>query len=317
VSPLRTFDRLEQVALPAGALHLAIGMFDGLHRGHQSVLQAALHSARRSGGLAGVLTFWPHPSALFRPENPTRLLMPPAMKRAVLGRLGLDFVIEQNFSPEFAAIEARDFPAHLRRSLPRLAAVYVGENWRYGRGRSGTVTQLAADARPAGFTVFSAPRLNHHGSPISSSRIRELLLAGEIAEANRLLGFAYFSTGTVQPGRQLGRTIGFPTLNLAWEPELPPRFGVYVVQVTTAAGAVINGVANYGLRPTVGAATGPLLEVHLLEEAGVTYGDVLTVSWLHFLRPESKFSGVGELSAQIAVDRGMALAFFQTKSGQA
>jgi len=317
VSALLTFARLDQVALPAGPLHLAIGMFDGLHLGHQSVLQAALHSARRSGGHAGVLTFWPHPSALFRPENPTRLLMPPAMKRTVLGRLGLDFVIEQNFSPEFAAIDARDFPAHLRRCLPQLAAVYVGENWRYGRGRSGTVTQLIAEARPAGFSVFSAPRLNHNGSPISSSRIRELLLAGDVAEANALLGFAYFCTGTVQPGRQLGRTIGFPTLNLAWEPELTPRFGVYAVQVSTATGVVLNGVANYGLRPTVDAATRPLLEVHLLEESPVTYGDNLTVIWLHFLRPEIKFSGLPELRTQISADREQAREYFRLKGGKA
>jgi riboflavin kinase/FMN adenylyltransferase len=317
VSTLLQFDRLEQAARLPGPLHLAIGMFDGLHRGHQSVIQAALAAARRSGGQAGALTFWPHPSALFRPAHPTRLLMPPAMKRAVLGRLGLDLVIEQNFSPEFAAIEARDFPAYLRRGLPSLAAVYVGENWRYGRGRSGTVTQLIAEAQPAGFSVFSAPRLNHHGAPISSSRIRELLLAGDIAEANDLLGYAYFSTGTVQPGRQLGRTIGFPTLNLAWDPELPPRLGVYAVQVTTAAGAVLPGVANYGVRPTVDAGTRPLLEVHLLEASAVTYGDALTVSWLQFLRPESKFNGVEELRAQIALDQENAREFFRVKGGTA
>ncbi|MEI6106002.1 MAG: riboflavin biosynthesis protein RibF [Opitutae bacterium] len=317
MSTLLPFDRLEQASRLTGPLHLAIGMFDGLHRGHQTVISAALAAARRGGGQAGVLTFWPHPSALFRPAQPTRLLMPPAMKRAVLGRLGLDFVIEQNFSPEFAAIEARDFPAYLRHGLPSLAAVYVGENWRYGRGRSGTVTQLIAEAPPAGFSVFSAPRLNHGGAPISSSRIRELLVAGDITAANALLGFAYFSTGTVQPGRQLGRTIGFPTLNLAWDPELAPRLGVYAVQVTTAAGAVLPGVANYGVRPTVDAGTRPLLEVHLLEDSAVTYGDVLTVSWLQFLRPESKFNGVQELQAQIALDRESAREFFRVKGGTA
>lgn len=317
MSTLQQYDRLEQAARLTGPLHLAIGMFDGLHRGHQSVIQAALATARRSGGLAGVLTFWPHPSALFRPAHPTRLLMPPAMKRTVLGRLGLDFVVEQNFSPEFAAIEARDFPAYLRRCLPSLTAVYVGENWRYGRGRSGTVAQLIAEAQPAGFSVFSAPRLNHLGAPISSSRIRELLLAGDLTAANDLLGFAYFSIGTVQPGRQLGRTIGFPTLNLAWDPELPPRLGVYAVQVTTAAGAVLPGVANYGVRPTVDTGNRPLLEVHLLAESAATYGDTLTVSWLQFLRPEGKFNGVEELRAQIALDRENALEFFRVKGGTA
>ncbi len=311
MSALLQFDSLERAVLPSRPLHLAIGMFDGVHLGHQSVIESALHSARRSGGLAGVLTFWPHPSALFHPENPTRLLMPPEMKRSVLGRLGVDFLIEQNFSREFAQIEARDFLAHLKRSLPSLAAVYVGENWRFGRGRCGDVAMLIEEARQAGLTVFSTPRLNHNGAPISSSRIRELLAAGAMAEANALLGYSYFAGGVVEPGRRLGRTIGFPTLNIAWEPELKPCFGVYAVEVSAGQMARVRGVANYGLRPTVGPATRPLLEVHLLESSPLTYGDKLTVHWLHFLRPESKFSSVEALRAQIALDRENALKFFQ------
>ena len=314
---LLQFDSLAQTALPSSPLHLAIGMFDGVHLGHQSVIEAARHSARAGGGRAGVLTFWPHPSALFRPENPTRLLMPPAMKRTVLGRLGVDCLIEENFTREFAGIEARDFLAYLQRSLPSLTAVYVGENWRFGRGRSGDVALLIAEARKIGLTVFSAPRLNHNGAPISSSRIRELLTAGEIAAANALLGYAYFTAGVVQAGRQLGRTLGFPTLNIAWEPELKPRYGVYAVTVTLPAGEVVEGVANYGLRPTVGESTTPLLEVHLWGEAAAATGDFLTVNWLHFLRPESKFNDVEALRAQITVDRENARDFFQKKRGTA
>ena len=311
MSALLQFDGLERTALPARPSHLAIGMFDGVHLGHKSVIESAIHSARRSGGLAGVLTFWPHPSALFRPGNPTRLLMPPAMKRAVLARLGIDFVIEQNFSREFASIEAREFVPLLQRSLPQLAAVYVGENWRFGRGRAGDVAVLLEEARRHGVEVFSAPRLNHNGAPISSSRIRELLAAGAIAEANALLGYSYFAAGTVQPGRRLGRTLGFPTLNLPWEPGSQPAYGVYAVTVLTAGGARVNGVANYGLRPTVGTATAPLLEVHLLEESPATYGDFLTVNWLHFLRPEVRFGTVEELRKQIGLDRENARKFFQ------
>ena len=309
-APLQ-FESLERAVLPPRPLHLAIGMFDGLHLGHQSVIESALHSARRSGGLAGVLTFWPHPSALFRPENPTRLLMPPEMKRAVLGRLGIDFLIEQNFSREFAQIEAPEFLAHLKRSLPLLAAVYVGENWRFGRGRRGDVALLIGEARRAGLAVLSAPRLNHNGAPISSSRIRALLAEGAILEANALLGYSYFAEGVVERGKQLGRTIGFPTLNIAWDPELKPAYGVYAVEVSTGQQKPVPGVANYGLRPTVGSATRPLLEVHLLESSPLTYGDKLTVHWLHFLRPESKFANVEALRAQIALDRENALKIFQ------
>src|SRR3982751_268808 len=122
---LLQFDALERASLPAKPLHLAIGMFDGVHLGHKSVIDSAIHSARRSGGLAGVLTFWPHPSALFRPQNPTQLLMPVEMKRRVLADLGIDFLIEQNFSHEFAAIEAGRFIGFLRQHLPQLSAIYV------------------------------------------------------------------------------------------------------------------------------------------------------------------------------------------------
>ncbi|AOS42979.1 Riboflavin biosynthesis protein RibF [Lacunisphaera limnophila] len=314
MSGLRQIDGLERADLPAQPLHLAVGMFDGVHLGHQSVIEAAIHSARRSGGLAGVLTFAPHPSVLLRPANPTPLLLPPAAKRAVLARLGVDVLIEQNFNAAYAALAAEDFVPHLQRHLPHLAALYVGENWRFGRGRTGDVALLVAAATRAGLSVTSAPRLNHNGAPISSSRIRELLVAGDIAGVNALLGYTYFSEGVVQPGRQLGRTLGFPTLNLAWQPGLPPRHGVYAVEVTTGPGKALQGVANYGLRPTVGQDTSPLLEVHLLEESTLGYGASLTVHWLHFLRPESKFGSLEALQRQIETDRQTALDYFARRS---
>ena len=310
-APLQ-FNGLASAVLPPRPLHLAIGMFDGVHLGHQSVIAAALHSARRSGGLAGVLTFWPHPSRVFRPENPSLQLMPPDMKRRVLASLGVDFLIAQDFTADFARTTAREFIAQLKQRLPALAAVYVGENFRFGRGRAGDIPVLVAEAAQAGFAVFSAPRLNHNGAPISSSRLRALLAAGEIAEANTLLGYAYFAEGVVQPGRRLGHTLGFPTLNLPWEPELKPCFGVYAVTVESASGAAVKGVANYGVRPTVETAgtVTPLLEVHLLEASALTTGDRISVQWRHFLRPEAKFSGLEELRQQIRRDCDAARAFF-------
>lgn len=310
MSGLLQCDGLEAARLPAKPLHLAIGIFDGLHLGHQSVIEAAIHSAKRSGGLAGVLTFTPHPSVLLRPESPTRLLMPPAMKRAVLARLGVDVLIEQPFTPDYAAISAEAFVPHLRRHLPNLAAIYIGENWRFGRGRTGDVALLVAEAQKVGLSVYSAPRLNHNGAAISSSRIRELLAQGEMAAVNAMLGYTYFTEGVVERGRQLGRTIGFPTLNVAWEPELPPRYGVYAVEVLTGQKRALKAVANYGLRPTVTQTSRPLLEVHLLEASSLAYGDKLTVNWLHFLRPESKFGSLEELRAQIENDRKAAVDFF-------
>jgi riboflavin kinase/FMN adenylyltransferase len=310
VSGLLQFAGLEAARLPDRPLHLAIGIFDGLHLGHQSVIEAAIHSAKRSGGLAGVLTFSPHPSVLLRPGSPTRLLMPPAMKRVVLARLGVDVLIEQPFTSGYAAITAEEFVPHLQRHLPRMAAIYVGENWRFGRNRTGDVPLLVAEAQRAGLSVYSAPRLNHNGAPISSSRVRELLTAGEIAAVNAMLGYTYFAEGVVEHGRELGRTLGFPTLNLAWVPELKPRFGVYAVEVVAGSGRPLRAVANYGLRPTVSETTRPLLEVHLLESSALTYGDQLCVNWLHFLRPESKFGSLDELRTQIGKDRQAALDFF-------
>lgn len=308
------FPSLAAVRLPAQPLHLAIGMFDGVHLGHQAVVEAAMHSARRAGGLAGVLTFDPHPSRLFRPDNPVRLLMPVELKTCFLRyRLGIDFVVQEPFTHAFAAVTAEEFLPRLRAALPNLQALYVGENWRYGAGRRGDAASLVRAGREAGVSVFSAPRINLDGEPISSTRIRTHVAAGEIAAANALLGYAYFAHGPVQPGRQLGRTLGFPTLNLAWAPECAPATGVYAVRVRGRADAPEAGrpaVANYGVRPTVESAGRPLLEVHVLGECPWHEGDELVVEWLRFLRPERKFGDLAALRGQIEQDRAAAQVFF-------
>ncbi|MCX6951512.1 MAG: riboflavin biosynthesis protein RibF [Verrucomicrobia bacterium] len=290
--------------LPVRPLHLAIGMFDGVHLGHRAVIEAAVRSARRSGGQAAVLTFWPHPSVLFRPESPTRLIQDAPTKARMLLTLGVDAVITQPFTPELAGVAAEEFLPWLKQQVPQLAAVYVGENFRFGRGRRGDVAQMLASARQQGLSVFSAPRVSLDGEPISSTRIRALLEAGEVAAANSLLGYTYFAHGVVTPGKRLGRTIGFPTLNLPWSPGLRPRLGVYAVRVVKAGlAAPLPGVANYGLRPTVEQSTEPRLEIHVLGECPVGEGDEITVEWLRFHRPEMKFASVEALRAQIEKDR--------------
>ena len=308
-------DGVENAALPPQPLHLAIGMFDGLHRGHRAVIDAAVHAAKSVGALSGVLTFWPHPSALFRPDQPTRLIQPAPTKARMLCGLGIDAVITQPFTTELAAIEAEDFLPWLARALPHLTAIYVGENFRFGRGRRGDVALLVAAGRQLGVQVFSAPRVNLDGEPISSTRIRALLEQGEIEAANTLLGYTYFTHGFVTPGKRLGRTIGFPTLNVPWSPGLRPRLGVYAVRIA-ASPANAEGwqpaVANYGLRPTVETAPEPRLEVHVLGPCTLGEGDHVKVEWLHFLRPEKKFAGLDELRAQIAFDRTTAADFFAT-----
>lgn len=307
------FDGLDRVELPPRPLHLAIGMFDGVHLGHRAVVDSAVQSARRSDGISAVLTFSPHPSVLFRPEHPTRLIQDLPAKLRLLGEIGIAAVIVQPFDPAFAAIDAESLVPLLQRSLPHLAAVYVGENWRFGRGRRGDIALLVAEGRRHGLAVFSAPRVNWDGEPISSTRIRGRLELGDVVAAAALLGFPYAATGTVVPGKRLGRTLGFPTLNLAWSPDLRPRFGVYAVRVKGPRSPEgLPAVANYGLRPTV-ERTGepePRLEVHVLVACPYDQGDEITVEWLRFLRPEMKFDGLPSLQAQIARDVTAARAHF-------
>lgn len=308
------FDGLEKVALPPGPLHLAIGMFDGVHLGHRAVIDMAVQSARRSGGIAAVLTFWPHPSALFRPEKATKLIIDTETKVKLLTAAGVDAVIVQPFTKELATIEAEAFLPHLHKFLPKLHTVYVGENWRFGHGRRGDINLLLAESRKHGLVVLSSARVNENGEPISSTRIRACLEAGAIEEANRLLGYTYFSGGRVETGKSLGRKLGFPTMNLPWEPELQPRFGVYAVRVSGPKSTRTHAaVANYGLRPTVEQSTRPRLEVHLLDDCPFVVGDEIKVEWLRFLRPEIKFANVEQLQAQIAEDRTASAEFFSNK----
>ena len=304
-------DGLSNATLPPRPLHLAIGMFDGVHLGHRAVVGAAVQGARAESGISGVLTFWPHPSALFRPEAPTKLIQDAPTKSRMLLALGVDAVITQAFTPELAAVEAEAFIPWLQQRLLHLAAIYVGENFRFGRGRRGDAALLVASGRQHGVRVFSAPRVSLRGESISSTRVRAQLEAGEIEAANDLLGHAYVAEGVVTPGKRLGRTIGFPTLNVPWAPALRPRLGVYAVRVAGAKSAVpLPAVANYGVRPTVEKTDEPRLEVHVLAPCPYGEGDRVNIEWLRFLRPEKKFAGLEELRAQIARDRAVAQEFF-------
>lgn len=311
MSRLAQFEGVERAALSPRALHLAIGIFDGVHLGHRAVIEAAVQSASRMGGQSAVLTFSPHPSVLFRPEQPTRMMMTPANKARVLAGLGVEAVITQPFTPQFAETTAEEFLPWLKARLPQLTAVYVGENWRFGKGRGGDVKFLVAEGARLGLHVYSAPRINLDGEPISSSRIRASITSGELSAANAMLGHAYFSEGVVKTGKRLGRTLGFPTLNLDWSPDLCPRFGVYVVRVSgEKSKAPLPAVANYGLRPTVETTSEPRLEIHVLGDCPYDVGDNILVEWIDFIRPEMKFGGIDELRAQIERDRQAAAAYF-------
>lgn len=297
-------DNFEALASLQRPLHLAIGVFDGVHLGHKAVIEPAISSARRSGAVSGVLTFDPHPSQLFRPEDPTRLIMPITTKTAMLNKIGVDCVIQKRFDRAFASIPAEAFLAHLKKSLPPLRSIYVGENFRFGKKRAGDVDTLVRSAEALDLSVFSAQRIKRNGEPISSTRIRKELRAGKIESVNDLLGYNYTSAGEIVPGARLGRTIGFPTLNLPWQPECRPRFGVYCVRFREQGTKDWqSGVANYGVKPTVAAdEQSPALEIHALDGTELDCGDQVEAEWLHFIRPEQKFASVDALKAQIAED---------------
>ncbi len=305
------FDGLDRVALPLHPLHLAIGMFDGVHLGHRAVIESAVLSARHSGGVPVVLTFSPHPSVLFKPDSPTRMILDLPAKVAKFGTMGVDAVVVQPFTREFAAVTAEDFVPLIKRHLPGLAGIYVGDNFRFGQGRRGDVAMLIQQGRWHGISVFSAPRVNLDGEPISSTRIRERIQNGDMRGAAALLGYVYTAEGTVVHGKHLGKTIGFPTLNLGWSPDLRPLFGVYAVRVSGAKSyGWLPGVANYGLRPTVEQSVEPRLEIHLLVACPYGAGDPIAVEWIRFLRPERKFGGIDELRSQIGRDVAAAHAEF-------
>jgi riboflavin kinase / FMN adenylyltransferase len=308
----RIIDPFERLELPAGqSLHLAIGMFDGVHLGHQAVIESAVKNARRrNAGVTGVLTFNPHPSEILRPDNPTPLILSRPVKNRLLSGLGVDYVLWQPFTKAFAEVEAEAFATRLMQALPNLRSLHVGDNFRFGKGRRGDTTLLLELARQHDIHLFAVERHSFDGQPISSSRIRDLLRQGHIRTVNSLLGYSYFSHGKVIPGARIGRSLGFPTLNIAWRPVCRPRYGVYALKVflgpeNDGEDNSLAAVANYGVRPTVGANDEPLLEIHILDSLPfeVEQGADIRAEWHHFIRPEQRFENLEALKTQIARDK--------------
>ena len=296
------FNALEKCDKP---IHLAIGVFDGVHLGHLAVIEPAVASAKDNSGISAVLTFDPHPSRLFKGDEGTDLIMSLKTKVARLHGVGVDVVIAKTFDQAFASISANAFLSYLLEQLPMLKSVYVGENFRFGQGRVGDIQTLIESGSALGIDVWSIDRIKQNGLPISSTRIREALKAGQVDLVNSLLGYRYISEGTVIKGAQLGTKIGFPTMNLLWSPECKPRYGVYAVRfLIEGSGQWKKGIANFGVRPTVtdGGANEPLLEVHSLEDCKCELDERIQVEWVAFIRDEKQFDSVDALKNQIAQD---------------
>ena len=287
-------------------LHLAIGAFDGVHLGHRAVLHSAREAARADGGRVGVLTYDPHPSKVLRPESPVALIFTRAQKEDRLTEAGSQLIHHEKFDRAHAGIEAADFPRWLKETFPRLKSLHVGANFQYGRGRAGNGATLIAHGAAEALAVQLVAPVSLGDETVSSSRIRQHLAAGELDRANAMLLRPYEAEGTIIGGRRLGRTIGFPTVNVAWEPELKPAYGVYAVEVIFN-GEALPAVANYGQRPTVESGpVAPLLEAHVLRGTAPTTGDAVRVRWVRHLRAEQKFADLAALQAQIAQDSAQA-----------
>ncbi len=285
--------------------HVAIGVFDGVHAGHRAVLASAAATARPAREEVVALTFEPHPSRLLRPDCPVPLILNRQQKDVRLAEAGAHRVVHQAFDATHREIRAGDYVAWLLARFPGLRSLHVGDNFRYGQGREGDALRLAEEGGAAGLIVGIVPPVRVDADVTSSSRIREALLAGEMAKANAMLVRPYEAEGKVESGRQLGRTLGFPTLNLRWQPELVPAYGVYAAEVVTPSGVAEPAVANWGVRPTVESSpVEPLLEAHLLRPSGPApvSGDTIRVRWLSRIRPERHFSDVSELRTQIRED---------------
>ncbi|MDB5590971.1 MAG: riboflavin biosynthesis protein RibF [Enterovirga sp.] len=292
---------------PAPGAVAAIGNFDGLHRGHQHMLGLVRDWAARVGGAAAVLTFEPHPRDLFRPEDPSFRLTPEPVKLRLLEAFGMDLAFVRRFDSALAATEAGDFVAGLLGHELKLAGVVVGESFRFGRARTGDVDFLRRAGASLGLQVLAEPPVEMEGAPVSSSRIRAALAAGDVALANRLLGYRWFVEGEVIHGEKRGRTLGFPTANMALPASCRLAHGIYAVRAAIGPGRVAAGVASFGRRPTFDDGA-PLLETFLFDVDESLYGRMIAVELLDWIRPEERFGSAEDLVARMQVDADQARA---------
>jgi riboflavin kinase / FMN adenylyltransferase len=304
---LESLAGLPSLSLPVIA---TMGNFDGLHRGHKRILRKVIHRAREEGGTSVVVTFEPHPIKVLFPERAPALIQTAAQKRDTLRHMGLQVLLEIPFTREFGARSAGDFIREISSTL-HPAEIYIGEDFRFGHGRTGDIGLLKASGPELGFSAFAFPKLKVEKVEVSSSLIRTLLKEGDMARAVRLLGRPYIIEGPVLRGAMRGRTLGYPTANLAVENELVPALGVYAAAVDLGAELLLPAVANLGIRPTFQGSDGRgvLLEIHLLDWSGDLYDKRLRCLFFHFLRPERKFASADELKSAIGGDADAARDF--------
>lgn len=301
---------LELAQIP-GPVFLAIGVFDGVHRGHQAVITTAARHAEAAGGTAVVVTFDPHPAKILRPQESPRLLTATQHKIALIRALGVSHLLVLKFDRELASTAPADFVRQLVASAKPLREICVGEEWSFGKNRAGNLALLKELGAQLDFNVVGVEPVTNAEEIVSSTAIRKAVEAGDFATAARMLGRDYTILGTVEEGKHLGRSLGFPTANLSAHSEQFPPDGVYAAE-GSLDGMTVEGVVNLGVRPTIGESLPQrVLEFHLFDFDRDLYGKDIELRFLHYLRPEQKFENLAALREQIARDVTKARKIFE------
>jgi riboflavin kinase/FMN adenylyltransferase len=295
---LRSMAELERLPSP---LFAAIGVFDGIHLGHQAVISTSARHAE-AGGTAVVVTFDPHPAKVLRPDEAPHLLTATPHKIALIRDLGVAHLLVLHFDRVFAATPPEEFILELVKYSRPLREICVGHEWSFGKDRAGNLALLKELGRKHGFDVIGIKPVKVNGTVVSSTAVRRAIEAGDLGAAAKMLGRDYTILGTVKRGTQLGRQLGYPTANLSAHNEQFPPNGVYVAEARLE-GASHPGVINLGYRPTVSAARPErLLELHIFDLDHDIYDQDVEVRFIRYLRPEKKFESLEALRAQIADD---------------
>ncbi|MCI1189079.1 bifunctional riboflavin kinase/FAD synthetase [Hymenobacter sp. DH14] len=286
------------------------GTFDGVHVGHQRILARLREVAQASGAPTVVITYWPHPRLVLGPPPSHPELLELQLLNTLeerierLAALGVDYLLIVPFTKEFAQWTSEEYIQNLLLRTVGAKQLVIGYDHRFGKNREGGFDYLRQHADRYGLTVEEIPREDVDAVGVSSTRIRQALRQGDVATANRYLGYYYPLTGRVEHGQKLGRTIGYPTANLRVEEplKLVPARGIYAVWCTTAAGTRHAGMLSIGVRPTIGNDLAQTIEVNLLDFSGDLYEQLLTLEFVAWLRAEEKYDGLDALTAQLALD---------------
>src|SRR5918999_2709119 len=306
---MRLFHGYENAEIGRPAV-LTLGVFDGLHLGHQLIISRVVERARQLGAVPTVVTFDPHPRAVLHPESAPPLLQTFDQKVEAFGVLGVEQAIVVRFTPEFARVSAEEFLRDVVHERLQAREVYLGRGFAFGYGREGNIRLLRDVSARLGFHADEVAEVRLRGQRISSSLIRDLLSRGRVNLARRMLGRPYGVEGRVVRGAERGRTLGFPTANVHPQNRVIPRGGVYVT-ATLIEGRWRRSVTNIGVRPTFDSDAEPSVETFVMDWQGALYGDVVRTRFLHRLRDERRFASLEDLKRQIGRDARRAARYFE------